>query len=213
MLEPFCYSACIYDGTGDGNYILCDTLACFQFSQIQMNNFRELLHLQTDIRGSLRNLFYKAFPYGLFYNFYTLQIHFNTLYLHTVNVEIFAQYIFSRISCRDLDARKFGVSENYNHNTTNRNKLHMRENLTMRIWLLVLGARKFSCAKICTFTVGLYAKHFVYTLIRLSNVNTVSLQVHKLQENRNLVWFIKGIHNKYTDVVTNLPLKLTTSGN
>ena len=31
----------------------------------------------------------------------------------TVNVEIFAQYIFSRISRRPLDARKFDVRENY----------------------------------------------------------------------------------------------------
>ena len=31
----------------------------------------------------------------------------------------FAQYIFSRISCRAIDARKFDVSENYNHNRTN----------------------------------------------------------------------------------------------
>ena len=38
----------------------------------------------------------------------------------TVNVEIFAQYIFSRISRRALDARKFDVSENYYHNRTNR---------------------------------------------------------------------------------------------
>ena len=38
----------------------------------------------------------------------------------TVNVEIFAQYIFSRISRRAIDARKFDVSENYNHNRTNR---------------------------------------------------------------------------------------------
>ena len=51
----------------------------------------------------------------------------------TVNVAIFAQYIFSRISRWDLDARKFDVSENYNHNRTN--------------------IRKFSCAKISTFTV------------------------------------------------------------
>ena len=72
---------------------------------------------------------------------------------NTVNVEIFAQYIFSRILRRALDARKFGVSENYNHNRAIRNKQHMRENLTTQILLLVLGARKFSCAKICTFTV------------------------------------------------------------
>ena len=40
----------------------------------------------------------------------------------TVNVEILARYIFSHISRRDLDAQKFDVSENYNHNRTNRNK-------------------------------------------------------------------------------------------
>ena len=40
--------------------------------------------------------------------------------ISTVNVDIFARYIFSRISCRALDARKFDVSEN--HNRTNRNK-------------------------------------------------------------------------------------------
>ena len=33
----------------------------------------------------------------------------------TVNVEIFAQYIFSRISRRALDARKYDVSEKMNH--------------------------------------------------------------------------------------------------
>ena len=47
---------------------------------------------------------------------------------NTVNVEIFAQYIFSRISRRAIDARKFDVSENYNHNRTNRIKWYVREN-------------------------------------------------------------------------------------
>ena len=51
----------------------------------------------------------------------------------TVNVEIFAQYIFSRITRRALDARKFDVSENF---------------------IIMLDARKLSCAKICTFTVS-----------------------------------------------------------
>ena len=78
-------------------------------------------------------------------------------HLGTVNVEIFAQYIFSCISRMALDARKFDVSENYNHNRTNRNKQHMRENLTARIFLIGLDARKFSCAKISTFTVIGYA--------------------------------------------------------
>ena len=71
----------------------------------------------------------------------------------TVNVEIFAQYIFSRISRRASDARKFDVSENHYHKRTNRNKQHMRENLTARICLIGLDARRFSCAKISTFTV------------------------------------------------------------
>ena len=35
--------------------------------------------------------------------------------LNTVNVEIFAQYIFSLISRRALDARKYDVSEKMNH--------------------------------------------------------------------------------------------------
>ena len=42
----------------------------------------------------------------------------------TVNVDIFAQDIFSCISHRALDVRKFDVSENYNHNRINRNKQH-----------------------------------------------------------------------------------------
>ena len=62
-------------------------------------------------------------------------------------VHIFAHF------ARASDARKFDVSENYNHNRTNRNKQHMRENLTARICLIGLDARKFSCAKISTFTV------------------------------------------------------------
>ena len=32
----------------------------------------------------------------------------------TVNVDIFAQYIFSGILCMTLDARKYDVSENLN---------------------------------------------------------------------------------------------------
>ena len=74
-------------------------------------------------------------------------------FLNTLNVEIFAQYIFSRISRRALDVRKFDVSENYYHKRTNRNNWYMRENLAARICLLMLDARKFSCAKLCTFTV------------------------------------------------------------
>ena len=47
------------------------------------------------------------------------QIYIRIASLHTVNIEIFAEYIFSRISRRAIDARKFDVSENYNHNGTN----------------------------------------------------------------------------------------------
>ena len=49
------------------------------------------------------------------------------------------------------------MNENHNHNRTNRNKQHMRENLTeYASWGLMrenLAAQKFSCAKISTFTV------------------------------------------------------------
>ena len=73
--------------------------------------------------------------------------------LNTVNVDIFTQYIFSRISRRALDARKFDVSENNYHNRTNRIDRYMRENLSTQICHLMLDAREFSCAKISTFTV------------------------------------------------------------
>ena len=45
------------------------------------------------------------------------------------------------------------MSENYDHNRTNRNKRHMHKNLTARTCVIGLDARKFSCAKISTFTV------------------------------------------------------------
>ena len=47
---------------------------------------------------------------------------------NTVNVEVFAPYIFSLISRRALDARKFDVSENYYHNGTNRINWHVCKN-------------------------------------------------------------------------------------
>ena len=46
------------------------------------------------------------------------------------------------------------MSENYYHNRINRINWYMRENLAARKCLLMLDARKFSCAKICTFTVA-----------------------------------------------------------
>ena len=48
----------------------------------------------------------------------------------TVNVEIFAQYIFSRISRCALDARKYDVSEKIKHYRSNRINYKMRENLS-----------------------------------------------------------------------------------
>ena len=74
---------------------------------------------------------------------------------HTVNVEIFAQCIFSRISRTALDARKYDVSEKINQNSTNRTYCLLRKKLVTQKRLLRLDARKFSCAKISTFTVVL----------------------------------------------------------
>ena len=76
-----------------------------------------------------------------------------SLQSYTVNIEIFAQYICLRISSSILNVRKFDVSENCYHNRRNRIKWHVHENLTTRICLLVLDARKFGCTKISPFTV------------------------------------------------------------
>ena len=51
--------------------------------------------------------------------------HLEFLIVITVNVEIFAQYIFSRISRRALDVRKLDVSENDDHIRTNRIKWYV----------------------------------------------------------------------------------------
>ena len=50
--------------------------------------------------------------------------------MNTVNVDIFAQYIFSRISRRVLDARKYDVSEKINPYRANRINYYMRENMS-----------------------------------------------------------------------------------
>ena len=57
---------------------------------------------------------------------------------------------------RALDARKFDASESYYHNNTNRIYWYVCENLTSRICLLELDARKFSCVKISMFTITIY---------------------------------------------------------
>ena len=54
------------------------------------------------------------------------------LRLDTVNVDIFAQYIFSRISRRMLDARKYDVSEKINPYRANKINYYMRENMSTR---------------------------------------------------------------------------------
>ena len=49
--------------------------------------------------------------------------------------------------------QRFDVSDFCNDNSTNRINWYVYENLTTRICLLILDVRKFSCAKISTFTV------------------------------------------------------------
>ena len=76
-----------------------------------------------------------------------------------------------------LDARKFDVSENYNHNRTNRTKQHMRENLTGRIFLIGLDARKFSCVKISTFTVIGFFENFplsAHSKVQAGHINALN---------------------------------------
>ena len=81
--------------------------------------------------------------------------------IHTVNVEIYAQYIFSRISRMVPYARKYDVSENLNHYRLDGIRYKIRENMSTRKGHIRLDARKFSCAKISTFTVYKY-NYFFY---------------------------------------------------
>ena len=48
---------------------------------------------------------------------------------NTVNVEIFAQYILLRISCKVSHARNYNVNGKMNHDRANRIKSHMREKI------------------------------------------------------------------------------------
>ena len=75
---------------------------------------------------------------------------------YTVNVEIFAQYIFSGISRRVLGALKYDVSEKINRYGASRNNCYIRKDLSTRKGHLGPDARKFSSAKISTFTVYIY---------------------------------------------------------
>ena len=63
--------------------------------------------------------------------------------------------------------QKFDVSENYDYNRTNRNKQHMRENLTAGICVIGLDARKCSCAKISSFTECVNMKVMIYVKSRI----------------------------------------------
>ena len=65
----------------------------------------------------------------------------------TVNVEIFGQYIFSRISRMVSDARKYDMSENLNHYRLNGIRYKIRQNMSTRKCHKGLDARKFSSAK------------------------------------------------------------------
>ena len=70
--------------------------------------------------------------------------------LHTVNVDIFVQYILSRMVS---DTRKYDVSENLNHYRLNGIMYKMCKNMSTRKCYKGLDARKFSSANISTFTV------------------------------------------------------------
>ena len=74
----------------------------------------------------------------------------------TVNVEIFTQYIFSRMVSY---ARKCDVSENLNHYRLDGIMYKMCKNMStrkLRKGHIGLDARKISCVKISTFTVIMY---------------------------------------------------------
>ena len=64
----------------------------------------------------------------------------------TVNVEIFVQYIFSRILRMVSDARKYDVSKNINHFRLKGIRYKMRENISAQKCHLMrenLAARKY----------------------------------------------------------------------
>ena len=73
--------------------------------------------------------------------------------LATVNVDIFTQYIFSLISRMVSDARKYDVGDNLNHYRINGIRYKMGGNMSTQKCHIELDARKFSSAKIFTFTV------------------------------------------------------------
>ena len=54
-------------------------------------------------------------------------------------------------------ARKYDVSENFNHYRLDGIRYKIRENVSTRKGHIGLDARKFNCAKIFTFTVYCYA--------------------------------------------------------
>ena len=56
----------------------------------------------------------------------------DTTQLITVNVDIFAHDIFTRISRMVSDVRRYDVSENLNHYRTNKIRYKMRVNMSTR---------------------------------------------------------------------------------
>ena len=70
--------------------------------------------------------------------------HLDVQLLYTVNIEISAQYIFSRIRRMALDGQKYDFSEIINQNSTKRTNCFLRGNLVPPKGLM---REKFSCAK------------------------------------------------------------------
>ena len=62
---------------------------------------------------------------------------------HTVNLDIFAQSLFTRSSRMALAVRKYDASEKTNKNSTKRINWYLWENLGRQRCLLKLDARKY----------------------------------------------------------------------
>ena len=87
---------------------------------------------------------------------------------YTVNVYIFAQYVFSCNSRRAVAARKYDASENIGYCRANRIDCQMSKIRWCKTCLFGLHSQKFSCAKIYTFTVHSHLKSTNYQLSRIS---------------------------------------------
>ena len=67
--------------------------------------------------------------------------------LYTVNIDIFAQYLFSHISRMVSDVRKYDVSENLDNYRLDRISYRLHENMSTRKYHIGLDEQKFSSAK------------------------------------------------------------------